>query len=73
MTALGPLGLLAGGAVLGGGYLWARRDFRAAVARARARAQAITSALAEAIASPEARRPVGVLLPVTGEAQRPAS
>lgn len=51
MTALGPLGLLAGGAVAGAGYLWARRDYRAAVARYQARAQGMASALADAVAT----------------------
>jgi hypothetical protein len=67
MTALGPLGVLAGGAVLGGGYLWARRSFGAAAARSQARARAIADALVDALAAREARRPAGVALPETGE------
>ena len=54
MTALGPLGLLAGGAVAGAGYLWARRDYRASVGRYRARAGEMASALAGAVAAREA-------------------
>jgi hypothetical protein len=52
MAILGsPVGLLAGVGVAAGGYLWARRGFRAAVAQYRARAQELAGALAEALAA----------------------
>jgi hypothetical protein len=54
-AALGPVGVLLGGAVAGGGYLWARTGFRTGSARYRARAVELADALAAALAS----RPVG--------------
>ena len=54
LSALGPLGLLVGGAVAGSGYLWARRGFRTAVEQYQARARAMAAALTDAVATGEA-------------------
>jgi hypothetical protein len=57
MALVGPVGIAAGGVVAAGGYVWARRDFRAGAARARARAQELASALAAAL---EGRRTAAI-------------
>jgi hypothetical protein len=61
MTALvgGPVGVLTGVVVAGGGYLWARRGYRRAVASARGEAATVADAVAatcaDAIAAAGAR------------------
>ena len=55
--ALGPVGLVFGGAVLSGGYLWARWGFQSAVARSWARAGGLLATVAAALEAPPVPAP----------------